>query len=510
MANPRVLLIYPRLQFREQDIFKPDGSLSFPYLAGALRTAGIEVRILDASVGTDRDDLQQMFYSGVRQETGLVRIGMTDERLLEEVRDFNIIGITSIFTMQTRPVLEMIRLIRSAFPDKLIVSGGVNARELRQRFFSAGCDLVCLSEADETIVQIARTWRQSCKPADFSHIPGLTGRATGALAGPLIPAFHKPLLTPVADLDKLPMPAWDLLPNTRYWEISRPHGGDFAPGTRIQYASMMTSRGCPFACSYCHISKETADHEAGPIGTLRLKSVDRVMEEARILKELGVEYLFIEDDSLLAKKKRVITIFERFVGMGFKIIDVNGVNLAHLSRREGARLVVDQDMLDAMAAAGFTKLTLPFESGSQRILDKWASRKWRIDDLDCEELIRGCRDRGITPLGNYTIGYPDEPFDEMMETITMAQRHVNAGLAAASFFVIVPFPGTALFDLSVRDGHLDADFEPDLMNWTRSCFKNTPVPASALELVRATAWKLINRPEFVQSRVEMSARALAK
>ena len=97
-----------------------------------------------------------------------------------------------------------------------------------------------------------------------------------------------------------------------------------------------------------------------------------------------------------------------------------------------------------------------------------------------------------------------------METITMAQRHVNAGLAAASFFVIVPFPGTALFDISVRDGHLDADFEPDLMNWTRSCFKNTPVPAAALELVRATAWKLINKPEFVQSRVEMSARALAE
>ena len=54
----------------------------------------------------------------------------------------------------------------------------------------------------------------------------------------------------VTDLDRLPLPAWHLLPNERYWKIARPHGGPFEPGVELHYASMMTSMGCPFSCSY--------------------------------------------------------------------------------------------------------------------------------------------------------------------------------------------------------------------------------------------------------------------
>ncbi len=75
------------------------------------------------------------------------------------------------------------------------------------------------------------------------------------------------------------------------------------------------------------------------------------------------------------------------------------------------------------------------------------------------ELIHALRDVDIAPLGSYTIGYPDETFDAMMETIIMAKQHVGEGLSAASFFVIVPFPGTTLFDMAIRDNHLSLDFD---------------------------------------------------
>ena len=66
----------------------------------------------------------------------------------------------------------------------------------------------------------------------------------------------KPATDIIWDLDELPIPAWDLLPNDRYWEIGRPHGGHFNDDEEIKYASMMTSLGWPFHCSYCHISGE--------------------------------------------------------------------------------------------------------------------------------------------------------------------------------------------------------------------------------------------------------------
>jgi len=70
----------------------------------------------------------------------------------------------------------------------------------------------------------------------------------------------------------------------------------------LRYASLMTSRGCPFECEFCHISKEGTDSESGYIRQLRLKSDARVMQEIDRLKDLGVEYVFMEDESLLVKK----------------------------------------------------------------------------------------------------------------------------------------------------------------------------------------------------------------
>src|SRR5439155_23607077 len=166
---------------------------------------------------------------------------------------------------------------------------------LRMRFFDAGVDLIVLSEAERTIVDIAEAVRGKC---DLTDVPGIafrdeTGRETVNRHGPV-----------TVDLDELPFPAWDLLPLDKYWDLSRPHGGQFPEGERITYASLQTSRGCPFQCLYCHISQETEEGVAGPVGTFRVKSIDRVLAELQTLKDLGAHYIYFEDDSLFAKKKR--------------------------------------------------------------------------------------------------------------------------------------------------------------------------------------------------------------
>ena len=295
LKHPSFLLMYSALQFAPEEMAKPDGSLSLPYLAGALRDAGYDVKILDVSVGDEQDTLEETFFKPTRLPSGLVRCGMKRARIEQEIAQYDVIGVSSIFTTQTTMVLDLIRTAKEFAPEKLVISGGVNARNLRERFYAAGADLICLSESEITIVELAEALR-GLKP-----LTGIRGIAFRDGDGKEVVNPQGPV---AMDLDQLPFPAWDLLPLDKYWDLSRPHGGQFPAGARIQYAALQTTRGCPFQCLYCHISKEEEGSVFGQLGTFRTKSIGRVIEEMDRLKSLGATHLFFEDDSLFAKKKR--------------------------------------------------------------------------------------------------------------------------------------------------------------------------------------------------------------
>lgn len=503
-AHPRFLLLYSPLQFGEGEIAKPDGSLSLAYVAGALREAGYEVKILDCSVGEDIDDLQETFFRSTPLPSGLYRVGLSPEKIAERMADYDVIGISSIFCPQTAMVLEIVRLAKQLDPEKLVVAGGVNARSLRSMFFRSGVDVIALSEAEGTIIQIAEALRGK---RTLTQTPGI------AFIDELGQEVVNPSATPMIDLDGLPMPAWDMLPLKQYWDISRPHGGQFPEGQRIQYASLQTSRGCPYQCMYCHISKEDENGVSGNIGKYRLKSIDRVIRELETLKALGVEYVFFEDDSLFAKKNRAYKLFDLVKAMGMKLLDVNGINIAHMQRNYGGKLGADEEFIGVLADAGFSFLTLPFESASQRLLDKYSTSKWQVRLTNTAQLLKSLDAHKIRAAGNYMIGYPDETEMEIEETILMAKRHVDEGLNHALFFTVVPFPGSRLYDMAIANGQLDAEFDPDTMRWTRSIMRGLAMPAESLERIRQLAWLTVNRTDYVRykigQRVDTSSKTLA-
>ena len=92
LQNPRFLLTYSPLQFGQEEMAKPDGSLSLPYIAGALRRAGYDVDILDVSVGNHEDKVQDSFYRTTYLPSGLLRCGISRERLEEEIAKADVIG----------------------------------------------------------------------------------------------------------------------------------------------------------------------------------------------------------------------------------------------------------------------------------------------------------------------------------------------------------------------------------------------------------------------------------
>lgn len=495
--NPKFLLMYSALQFGPEEMAKPDGSLSLPYLAGAIRDAGYDVKILDVSVGDKDDPIEESFFNTKMLPSGLIRCGMKPEQIARQIADFDVIGVSSIFTTQTTMVLDLIRLAKQTHPGKLVIAGGVNARNLRDRFFNAGADIIVLSEAERIIVQIAEALRGKIRLTD---VPGIAFR--GEDGKEIVnKAGH-----PIENLDELPLPAWDLLPLKKYWDLSRPHGGQFPEGARIQYASLQTSRGCPFQCLYCHISKEVDGEVAGPVGNFRMKSIDRVLKELQTLKDLGAQYIFFEDDSLFAKKKRAYTLFESVAEMGLHLSDVNGINIVHLLKNFNGHLDIDTEFLEILSTAGFHMLHLPFESANQRLVDKYSSGKWNMNHMDTNKLIKECHRADIMTAGNYMIGYPDETLAEIHKTILMAKMHVEQGMNHAALFAVCPFPGTKIFDMVIQNGQLDPDFDTDQMKWTKSVLKGLAVPAETLEHLRQLAWLTVNSTEFVSYKIGMRVK----
>lgn len=111
---------------------------------------------------------------------------------------------------------------------------------------------------------------------------------------------------------------------------------------------------------------------------------------------------------------------------------------------------------------------------------------------------------GLQVDGNYTIGYPDETMEEIKETLQLARLHMEYGLSEANIFLIVPFPGSELFDFAMKNGFLDDGWNPDEMKWYEPTMKGTTVPPETLRLTRELAWSLLNKPDYVSGRVNIS------
>ena len=142
MKDIKILLLYPPEQTWPGYMCKPNGSLAYPYLGGALRDIGVEAYVYDACVGNEKDNLEDFFHKSKKLPSGMMKTGVSDERILEVVSQFDAVGLTSIFSQQETQVLHCAKIIKKKYPDKVLFSGGVNAK-------SRSCLLYTSDAADE-------------------------------------------------------------------------------------------------------------------------------------------------------------------------------------------------------------------------------------------------------------------------------------------------------------------------------------------------------------------------
>lgn len=501
--NLRVLVMEPPNQLLPTDTARPNGALGPAYLVGALRAAGIEADYFDGTVGWPGESLERTFFNRVPTGHGTIRYGVTNDRLAEVVSGYDIVATSSIFTAQTRMHFEVAstvaRVRRDTGKPRALISGGVNARALRDHFLNSGYDVVALGDGEATIVDLVRAYAK--ESPDLSTIPGIAYRANG-----------RTMVQPVARggnqrLEAVSPPALEALPLDVYQRIGIPHAGVMPPGTR--FAALQTSRGCQDRCTFCHISVEKANvAELGPTGFLREFTEARVREDVDRAVALGVRRLYFEDDNLFFSKARLRRLAPALTRPGLEYSNVNGANLRFLFRKNGDRYEVDTEFIAVLAGFGLKELVMPFEARSFDLMKKYATGKYNADIMDSIALVRALKDAGLRIAGNFMIGFRDESWESVLSTKQFARQLLDAGLDAAGFMIPVPYPGSLDFEVLMHDAAVRRAFDVDVlsftdrMHWRARPLFPTRVPPDRLQAAIHEFWLELNSPEYTAHKIE--------
>ena len=223
--------------------------------------------------------------------------------------------------------------------------------------------------------------------------------------------------------------AWDLLDMSKYRAHNWHTFNDLS--SRDKYASLQTSLGCPFKCTFCCIN---APFERN---TIRFWSPKHIIKEIEYLIENhGIYNIKIPDEMFVLNPKQVVGICDEIIKRGYG----EKLNFWAYSRIDTLN---DDEMLKKMSKSGFKWLALGIESSSKHVRD--GVIKGRFDNYDIEGIVKKVRDMGFYVGANYIFGLPDDTLDSMKETLDLSIR-INSEWA--NFYSAMAYPGSKLYQIA--------------------------------------------------------------
>ncbi len=323
----------------------------------------------------------------------------------------DVVGFSSL-SCEHADLLESAMRCKAWNRECLTVAGGPHASMFGGLLAQVSdIDVVVKGEGERTFVELLAAWVDA---KSFHGIRGLLFRDNGEI-------IETPSRQFEADLDSLPLPAWDLLDMHSYSRCTNMNGFLAAE----PYMAVMTSRGCPFQCSYCHRLFGTR---------FRQRSIDNVVGELEVLyHRFGIKEIHFIDDCFNLNPSRAKSIADEIVSrrLRFKIAFPNGI------RGD----LMDEELIEKLKAAGTYMMTYAVETASER-LQKLVKKNLKLDKV--AQAIETTYKLGVIPAGFFMLGFPTETRAEMERTIRFA---CESSILKAYFFSVVPFPRTELYEL---------------------------------------------------------------
>lgn len=382
-------------------------------IAGYARDKGYNVQILDAEA------LDMMPGEvGWRIEKGTMR-----PRLLCIVAYGHQ---PSASTQQMGSVNTLARICKTAnqYLPIVVVGGHVSALPDLTLEENEHIDFVCSGEGPVTIVQLIEWIRGHRTLRSVEDLVWRDGKDI---------VHNKP--AKLLSVDELHGRAWDLLPMERYRAHNWQCFGNL--GERQPYASIYTSLGCPYKCTFCCIQSPFHPEEYGNRYRMR-KPYDVWEEIAYLHDEFGIKTFKIVDEMFVLNERHYTAICNHLIDshLGDKI------NIWAYARID----TVKKRALAMLRKAGIRWLALGIESGSAHVRDG-AKKALRTNDIIT--VVREIQAAGINVIGNYIFGLPDDDRISMQDTLNLA---IECNTEFANFYSAMAYPGSKLYSDAVAQG----------------------------------------------------------
>ncbi|MGO8704864.1 MAG: radical SAM protein [Candidatus Brocadiia bacterium] len=316
-------------------------------------------------------------------------------------------------TSQAGEACNLARRAREKFPRARIVAGGTHATILGEEYLREceAFDAVVRGPGEAPFAMLA-------DGHDPATVPQVISRQGDG--------FRENPAQGDLDLSALPPPARDLVNIHHYTGTSN---------NLFRQTVIMATRGCPFRCSFCSNAVWGRRWQPRPI--------ESVVEELKVIADLGFAEAFFQDDTLNAKPAWTLELFEALrkadLGLEYKV-----------DFRANAALV-PEPLLDAAAACGVREIFYGVESGNDAVREAAGKNLPREDIL---RAIRLTKERGIATLCAFIIGLPGETAETVQDTIAFAKE---LSPDTAGFSIATPFPGTELREQAVAEHRLMSD-----------------------------------------------------
>lgn len=453
----RLLLVNPSITTLTYDVPPILPPMGLMYIASMARSKGHEVSLFDF-INVDSNSLPQILHNK-QTDTPLFCYGVREELFLEHINHFrpDLIGLSNIMAVTEENCLRLARVSKQIHPDIPVIVGGTNCIARAKHFLdSSYIDYVYRGEGDAAFIDFLDVFHSEDKR---NNIPGICYRKMGNI----VISKDIPVLD---DLDKNPIPAWDLIDVDKYLKREFP----FSFHLKSKTTTMITSRGCSINCIFCSGKKL--------LGAWRGKSAENTIREALLLKEkYGVEEIQFIDSNISYDRDRFIKLLN-FWKKELQIVwaPVGGIYVRS----------VDEEIVKLMAESGCHSIPFGIEAGSIKI------QKYIGKIVPKEKVMRICRaarQQGIWTHGLFVIGFPEETEEDILEILRYSKE---ADLDSISLFAASPLPGSRLYTKFINDD----TFDPMSSRFVGTLFPMSSLPhRKIVELRKQVAqkffwWKL--------------------
>lgn len=409
-------------------------------IAGWLRDRGYKVRIID-------QEAENLSPEQVAQ-----KIDLLEPRLVAIVVFGHQPSASTQQMVAAQAVAKAIRGVRK------VILGNHPSALPGQTLDETEVPYVCDGEGPRTIEAMLREAR-------LEHVPGLVWRDADK-------KLHHNKPAPLIDIDDLHGDVWDLLPMDRY----RAHNWQCLDGSpRQPYASIYTTLGCPYRCSFCMIN--VFQH----VNRYRRRDPDSVVEQiCKLYYKHGVSTIKIADEMFVLNPAHYTAICEGLARQPF----ADELNIWAYARVD----TIKPETLKMLRSGGIRWLCLGIESGSNYVRD--GAEKHLTDD-DIRASVKAIQDAGINVLGNFIFGLPDDTLESMRATLDLAK---SLDCEFVNFYSAMGYPGSKL--------HEDTDPAVLPASWSgysQHSWDTTPLPTEALSSAEVLAFRDAAHTEFFSS-----------